>query len=151
MENNRTSKKFTDIVFDAIKAKTQGKKGEYVNASEIFNVIYKAPCQDITDRKKEIVEALRILHRKHGWRIVPQHEGKIDYEWGRFKLTPTEQVHTAIEVIARNGAAVKTGALVDYTGLTLEVVETALRSLLTQKRIAVENHLPGTDFTVKLL
>ena len=143
MANNVTGREFIDIVFDAIRAKTQGRNGEYVNASEIFNIIYEAPHQDITERKKEIGNALKRLHEFKG-RIVPQHNGKIDYEWDSFKLAPAEQIYTAIDVIARSGAAVETGVLVSYTGLTLETVESSLRRLLAQGRIAAENPLSGT-------
>ena len=86
MANNVTSKDFIDIVFDVIKAKTQGKKDVYVNAADIFDDVNKeAPRGDIAERMRGIEIALMRLHKfKH--LIVPQDEDEVDYSLGKFRL-----------------------------------------------------------------
>ena len=86
MANNVTSKDFIDIVFDVIKAKTQGKKDVYVNAADIFDDVNKeAPRGDIAERMREIETALIQLHKFRSL-IAPQDEREVSYSSGKFRI-----------------------------------------------------------------
>ena len=59
-------------------------------------------------------------------------------------MSNTEQVYAAVVALAKTGAPVETGALVQHTGLPLVAVEAALRVLLAQGRIVVDAPLASS-------